>query len=120
MPLSRRSAITIAIAVIFVGGLFLLSRYAPGLRFSGESAPGGSAPPPAINETNLPLALPDGFIISIFARDLPEARVMRFDRFGNLWVSRTKEGAGTLLEITDGRGVSQFVVLIGPRKPHGR
>ncbi|MDP3727214.1 MAG: PQQ-dependent sugar dehydrogenase, partial [bacterium] len=83
------------------------------------SLPSDATPPPAINETNLPLALPDGFKISIFARDLPEARVMRFDRFGNLWVSRTKEGAVTLLEITDGRVVSQDDIFTGLKNPHG-
>ena len=83
--------------------------------------PEDSVPPEAINETNFPLKLPDGFTISIFAKNLSGARVMRFDSFGNMWVSRTSEGVVTLLEIDQktGRIVHQDDVFTSFRKPHG-
>lgn len=69
------------------------------------------------NQTPFPLKLPEGFSISIFAKDLPGARVMAFDKYeGNLWVSRTSEGAVTELTSTGERGVSEMRDL---NKPHG-
>ena len=62
-----------------------------------------------------------GFSISIFAKDLPGSRVMRFDQFGNMWVSRTEVGAVTLLEIDrdTGRVRNQDDIFTDLRKPHG-
>jgi glucose/arabinose dehydrogenase len=74
---------------------------------------------PAVNDTEFPLSLPDGFKISIFAENLPGARVMKFDSFGNLWVSQTKEGAVSLLLVEDGQVVNQNAVLRDLRRPHG-
>ena len=79
----------------------------------------GQAPGPAVNETNFPLKLPDGFSIEIFAKNLLGARVMEFDTFGNMWVSQTSEGKVSLLEITDGKVVNQNAVFRNLRKPHG-
>lgn len=76
-------------------------------------------PGPAVNETNIPLKLPAGFSISIFAKDLPGARVMEFDTFGNMWVSQTSEGIISLLYVKDGRVYEQGPVLKNLRKPHG-
>ncbi|MDP3697777.1 MAG: PQQ-dependent sugar dehydrogenase [Candidatus Taylorbacteria bacterium] len=82
------------------------------------SATAGTAPQ-AENNTDFPLKLPDGFSISIFAKDLPGARVMEFDTFGNMWVSQTSQGAVSLLEVKDGKVVRQDVVLKNLKKPHG-
>ncbi len=71
------------------------------------------------NTTGIPLKLPDGFSISIFAKNLPGARVLRFDDDGNLWVSRTSEGIITRLDIKDGKVVNQADVFKNLRKPHG-
>ena len=76
-------------------------------------------PGPAMNDTDFPLNLPDGFSISIFAKDLPGARVMEFDTFGNMWVSQTSEGIISLLYIKDGKVYEQGSVLKNLRKPHG-
>src|SRR3989338_6243932 len=86
-----------------------------------EYLPEDTVPSEAINETNFPLKLPDGFTISIFAKNLAGARVMRFDTFGNMWVSRTGKGAITLLEIDRGTGkvLHQDDIFNGLRKPHG-
>src|SRR3989344_9464032 len=64
-----------------------------------------------------PLKLPPGFSISIFAKDLPGARVMARDRFGNFWVSQTSEGTISFLEVENGRVVRQNVVFKNLRKP---
>jgi glucose/arabinose dehydrogenase len=76
-------------------------------------------PEPAKNETNFPLKLPDGFTISVFARDLPNARLLEFDNQGNLWVSRSSAGAITKLEIKEGKVVGQQDVFRGLDGPHG-
>ncbi|OGI42723.1 MAG: hypothetical protein A2593_00520 [Candidatus Moranbacteria bacterium RIFOXYD1_FULL_44_9] len=74
---------------------------------------------PAENATNMPLKLPDGFRISIFAKNLPGARVMALDTLGNMWLSRPNANVVTLLEIQDGKVVSQNDTLVGLNHPHG-
>ncbi len=71
------------------------------------------------NPTESPLVLPPGFKIEVFAKDLSGARVIAFDRYGNIWVSRTKEGIVSFLAIQDGKMVKKIDVLTGLNKPHG-
>jgi glucose/arabinose dehydrogenase len=71
------------------------------------------------NSTNFPLTLPVGFSISIFAKNLPNARMIAFDSFGNLWLSRTTAGTISMLEIKDGLVVRQNDILRNLNKPHG-
>jgi glucose/arabinose dehydrogenase len=75
--------------------------------------------PGSVNKTEFPLKLPDGFSIEVFARDLPGARVIEFDVFGNMWVSQTSQGVVSLLEIQDGKPVHQNAVFRNLKKPHG-
>lgn len=72
-----------------------------------------------INTTGLPLKLPAGFSISIFAHDISGARVLAMDHLGNMWVSRTSAGTITLLEIKDGNVIRQSDILKNLNKPHG-
>jgi len=65
------------------------------------------------------LKVTEGFEISVFAKDLPGARVMARDPFGNFWVSRTKDGIISTLEIQNGKVVRQGDVLKDLNKPHG-
>jgi glucose/arabinose dehydrogenase len=66
------------------------------------------------------LTLAKGFTIEVFAKDLPGARVMVRDSFGNFWISQPSEGKITTLEIgDDGKVVRQGAVFTGLRKPHG-
>ena len=124
--LSKKTAVTAAL-LLLLAGILALQRHLPAIRTPFGSPPKDitaflpedSPPPQGTNETGLPLNLPPGFAISIFAKNLPGARVMRFDQFGNLWVSRTSEGAVTLLEIQDGKVKDQNDVFTGLRKPHG-
>jgi glucose/arabinose dehydrogenase len=71
------------------------------------------------NSTNIPLKLPQGFSIEIFAKDLEGARVMQFDGQGNMWVSRSRNSVITLLEIKDGKVVAQNDVIRNLKTPHG-
>ena len=74
---------------------------------------------PGENKTGMPLKLPDGFSIEVFAKDLPGARVMAFDAMGNMWVSRTSADVVTMLEIKEGKVVGQNNVLRNLDNPHG-
>ena len=80
-------------------------------------------PPENISESQsingLPLKLPPGFSIEVFAKDLPGARVMKSDTFGNVWVSQTSEGKISLIEIRDNQAVKHYPVFTNLRKPHG-
>ena len=84
------------------------------------AGPAWKAPPDDIvemaNTTGLPLKLPAGASIEVFAKDLPGARVMKFDANGNLWVSLTKAGkvAGIF-----GSSKNIEIVFSGLNNPHG-
>jgi len=80
----------------------------------------GATPVGSGNTTGLALTIPPGFSISTFAKNLPGARVIVQDTFGNLWVSQPSEGVVTQIELDDsGRVVRQNVVFKNLRKPHG-
>jgi len=72
-----------------------------------------------INETDMPLNLPDGFSIEIFEDNLPAARVMLIDELGNMWVSQTKEGTVSLLTIENGQVTNSQVIFDDLKNPHG-
>lgn len=74
---------------------------------------------PSVNTTGLPLTLLNGVSISIFAENLPNARVIAFDDHGNAWVSQPAQGTVSQLEIKDGKVVSQNAVFRGLNNPHG-
>ena len=78
-------------------------------------------PPEQQNTTDFPLTLPEGFSISVFARDLGPARVMTWDPTGNLLVSITKEGKVLALPDKNGDGVADRVAVVteGLNRPHG-
>ena len=69
----------------------------------------------------MPLKLPPGFDIAIFARDLPGARVLALDPAGNLLVSLTPQGRVVALPDNHGDGVADAVVTVldGLNHPHG-
>lgn len=73
---------------------------------------------PAILES-IPLKLPVGFSIGIFAKNLAGARIMVFDSAGNIWLSQTSKGTVSKLTINNSQLVSQKVVLSGLKNPHG-
>lgn len=65
------------------------------------------------------LSVPNDFSLSVFARGLPNARVMAFDTSGNLWVSQPSQGIVSTLEVKDGKVVKQYAAFRNLRNPHG-
>jgi glucose/arabinose dehydrogenase len=79
--------------------------------------PEGKGPLPS----SLPLKLPPGFAVSVFAGNLPGARVLVLDPDGTLLVSLTSRGKVVALPDKNGDGVADAVVTVldGLNKPHG-
>jgi len=73
------------------------------------------------NITDMPLALPPNFSISIFAKGLGSPRVMAYDPGGNLLVSIPSQGRVVALPDNDKDGVADAVVTVidGLNRPHG-
>jgi glucose/arabinose dehydrogenase len=71
--------------------------------------------------SSVPFKLPPGFAISLFAKNLPGARVLALDPNGNLMVSLTSQGRVVALPDANDDGVADVVVnvLEGLDKPHG-
>lgn len=66
------------------------------------------------------LALPAGFSIDVFARDLGNARMMKVAEDGTLYLTRRKEGDVLMLRDTDGDGVAdQQQVVAQKEQMHG-
>ncbi len=65
--------------------------------------------------------VPDGFKLSIFAKDVPGARVIELGTRNELLVSETSEGKIVALTDTNGDGAAdkQTVLVSGLHKPHG-
>lgn len=75
---------------------------------------------PAVNNTDFPLKLPDGFRIDLVAADLPNARVLQFDADGNLWVSQPSRGTVARLTLdAQGAVTKREAIFIGLDGPHG-
>ena len=75
--------------------------------------------PPRENVTGFPLSLSPGFKIEVLAKNLAGARVLAMDSRGNLWVSRTRDGIVTVLDLEDGKVVEQADMFTGLNNPHG-
>ncbi|MEK7487788.1 MAG: PQQ-dependent sugar dehydrogenase, partial [Patescibacteria group bacterium] len=75
----------------------------------------------AKNETDMPLALPEGFSVSIFAKDLKAPRVMMWGPDGNLWTSIPSQGKIVALRDANGDGFAEEIMTIldGLNRPHG-
>ena len=68
-----------------------------------------------VPSTGLPLTVPDGFSISIFARNIPDARVLAWDPTRTLLVS--SPSTGKVFRVSDDG--SSTVVIEGLDRPHG-
>ena len=71
------------------------------------------------NGSTGPLSVPTGFKIEVFAKDLSGARVIAFDPYGNLWISRTGEGKISVVVVRNGKAEKTIDVLTGLSNPHG-
>lgn len=80
-----------------------------------------NAAPPSGREVDFPLTLPDGFRISLFAKDIANARVLAVDPNGTLLVSSPKLGKVFALPDRNADGVADEakVVIDGLNQPHG-
>ena len=75
----------------------------------------------AKNETDMPLVLPKGFSVSLFAKDLKAPRVMMWGPDGTLWTSIPSQGKVVALKDANGDGFAEEVItmLDGLNRPHG-
>lgn len=124
----KKIIITLVVIGLAVSGYFLWKNFQgviPAVVNPGEDItdkiPNSDSPniPDAVNNTDFPLKLPKGFVISIFAKDLPGARVMTFDGLGNMWVSQTGKGSVSQIEIKDGKAVRVNEIFKNLDNPHG-
>lgn len=75
----------------------------------------------ATDAVDMPLALPPGFSISVFAKGLGGPRVMALDPQGNLLVSIPSQGSVVALPDRNRDGIADRVVTVteGLKRPHG-
>lgn len=73
------------------------------------------------NTTGMPLKIPDGFALHIYARDIRAPRVLAIDPSGRLVVSLTDAGQVVALpdENVDGISDKTVILLSGLARPHG-
>lgn len=71
------------------------------------------------NATELPLSVPEGFRLDVFAENLPGVRAIIRDSFGNYWVSQPEAGTVSVLEVREGGAVEANPVFTGLNGPHG-
>lgn len=113
------------IALVIVMGLLMWG----GLGYVGqrenvrETAEPASGPASGTNTTGLPFVLPGGFSIARFA-DIPEARDLFMDPYGNFLVSTRRDGRVYALRDNNGDGDVRDpgearVLLDGLNIPHG-
>lgn len=129
----KKYIISVIILILVVGGFFLTRFYRNNLRGVKPAItdpaprdvpappPTGTPPRPGTNTTGIPLTLPDGFSISIFAENIPGARAILFDPSSRMIVSQTKQGKVVALpdENVDGQADSIITLATGLRNPHG-
>jgi glucose/arabinose dehydrogenase len=108
-----------ALARIFIlGGIlgFLMSRW------FGINTPLMKKNPPSEEMLSTRMHLPPGFSISVYAKDLPDVRMLRFTEAGDLLASLPTEGRIVLLERdddSDGAPDGRSDLVTGLNRPHG-
>jgi len=123
-----RKALFLICAVAFVIGVFFVYRtlvpaFRPAL-FSSSRDIGDLVPKGDVllgKDVALPLMLPPEFRLSLYAEELPGARVMAFDPNGTMLVTQTGEGMVTVLFDRDHDGFAEEhrALLVGLNRPHG-
>jgi len=120
------SFVCILIAALGVAGYYAwknLRGAAPALRGpSGDIVKQiNEQPATSVNATDMPLALRPGFSVSVFAENVPGARVLALDPAGVLLLSQTSAGKIVALLDSDRDGKSDSVqtIVSGLNQPHG-
>lgn len=113
----------IVVALLVWGGWFAYQNFrgsGPAVRRAIPILPPASEGP-AQNTTGIPLTMPDGFSLSIYARDLEGPRVLRWDPNGILLTSIPGRGQVVALPDANSDGASDETVIVasGLRSPHG-
>ncbi|MEX2054788.1 MAG: PQQ-dependent sugar dehydrogenase [Candidatus Andersenbacteria bacterium] len=119
-------SIGIALLIVIIAALAFYWQYLrgvwPALRTPARDIVELISPVPQTSATTTPmgpLTLPTGFSISIFADDLPGARVLVRDAFGNFWVSQPSQGTVSTIEVRDGAAQAVHPVFRDLQNPHG-
>ncbi len=83
------------------------------------TAQAGASMMRGVTTSTTTLVISPEITFSVFAKNIPGARVIAEDELGNLWVSQTSEGTITRIELQNGMPVAQEVVVKNLKKPHG-
>ncbi len=117
----KRRVMIIAI-ILAAGGLGAAAYYWQYVRLAGVSEEAkGPGVEPGPDPAAFPLKLPPGFAFTVFARNVPGARVLALDPNGTLLVSLTSQGRLVALPDKNEDGVADAVVTVleGLNQPHG-
>lgn len=109
-------------ALLVVGGVFAYESIVNDPpEFLVELATKNTPPPPLPQGALAPFEAPEGFVATIFSREVPNARVMALDPRGTLVVSQTKEGKVSILPDADQDGTADETrtIIDGLNRPHG-
>lgn len=122
--MERTKLFVILFAFLIGAGVFFLFPYIKGILPAITPAPEDITKlieESSVNDTGLPLTLPPGFSISIFAKNLGKPRVLAYDPIGNLLASIPEEGKVVALPDRDGDGKADQIqtVISGLNNPHG-
>jgi glucose/arabinose dehydrogenase len=110
----------LALIIIFGAGFYLFKK-----NIGTVNIPGKTSLDTAENGENLEsvpgIELPEGFALSIFAKDVPGARVIEFDPTVDMIVSSTSKGKLFAVPDRDNDGIADKVVTIAAElnQPHG-
>lgn len=83
-----------------------------------EEEQNGGQPSAGVNSTPFPLSVPEGFELSVYAQ-VPGARVIVRDGFGNFWVSQTSLGQVSTIDIRSGDEPQVHAAFRNLNNPHG-
>lgn len=113
--------ISLVVIAISIGAVWFFFFYQKNLSGIGPAISGPKEDISAlINTTDMPLKLPEGFAISIFAKDLSGPRVMTYDPYGNLLVSIPSQGKVVALGFKeDGTAKDPVTIVEKLNYPHG-
>lgn len=122
-PMSKTFGTTVFVALLLFAGGYVGYEYVKNdppdfiIKLFTATKP----PPPLPQNSAAPVIVPEGFLATIFARDVAGARVMVRDPKGVMLVSLTQSGKVVALPDLDSNGKADEtkVVLEGLDRPHG-